>query len=306
MILILKPSSAIRNFANLRIGIIGAGTVGTDLLRRLSERPGLEVVLVADQDPAAPGLALATQKGLSTSTQALEAVLAAEDPPEIVFVTAAGAGDSSLAAGSIRVVDLTPAGSGVIVVPSVNLEAVDGAAVVGLATPAAQVAVPLVAAIGDVAPVAYAEVVSTLASAALGAGARRSIDATLEATAAALRHPGRAAVGKAVALVSPAQPPPPMRVTLLCLLPVGSDRTALEQAVATAIASLAGRVPGCRLVTGPLVEETDEEQLRLSVVVEVTAGMGGALPSHAGHVELLTRAAVEVGERVAHGQVAIT
>lgn len=293
----------------MRIGIVGAGTVGTDLLRRVTGRPELEVVLVADRDPAAPGLALAGASRIATSTRGAESVLAVDDPPEVVFVATNAAArralGSRLSDAEIRVVDLTPAGGEVIVVPLLNLDAADGAAEISLATPAAQAAAPFVAAIGEVAPVLYAEVVSTVASAALGAGARRSIDDVVHTTAAALRQPGCAALGKAIALVSPAEPPPAMRISLFCLVAPESDRAAVADAVASAAASLTARVPGCRLTAGPLFEEADDDQLRASVMIEATAGVGSALPSHAGHLELLTHAAAEVGRRLALGPVGI-
>lgn len=291
----------------LRIGIVGAGTVGTDLLRRLADRPELEVVLVADRERAAPGLSLASTRGIPASTGGFESVLAEDPPPEVVFVaadTAARRGvGSRLSDAGIRVVDLTPSGEGVVVIPSVNLDAADEAAEISLATPAAQAAVPFVAAIGEETPVVYAEVVSTVASAALGVGLRRSVDDVIHTTAAALCRPGRAAAGKAISLVTPAEPPPAMRISVFCLVAPEADRGAVADAVASAASSLSARVPGCRLTAGPLFEETDDEQLRASIVIEAAAGVGSPLPAHAGHLELLTIAATDVGRRLAVGPV---
>jgi acetaldehyde dehydrogenase len=293
----------------LRVGIVGAGTVGTDLLRRLEGRADIEVVLVTDCDAAAPGLALAAANGIATSADGVELFLAADDAPEVVFVATNATGHrgfgSRLADAGLRVVDLTPAAGGVVVVPTVNLDAADGAVEISLATPAAQAAVPFVAAIAEVAPVSYAEAVSTVASAGLGAGARRSVDEALDITAAALRQPGRAAIGKAIALVSPAEPPPTTRVSVFCLVAAESDRAAVAAAVVSAADSLTARAPGCRLAAEPLFEETDDAQLRTSIMIEATAAAGGGLPSHAGHVELLTLAAIEVGERLACGPLAV-
>jgi acetaldehyde dehydrogenase len=271
----------------MRIAIVGADAIGSDLLERLSDRPELDVVLVAD----------------ATSADGFDAVLDGAERPELVFaattVASRRALGSMLSEAGIRVADLTAAGLGVLVVPAVNLDAVGAEVEISLATPAAQAVVPLVAAVGSITEVLYAEVVTTLASAALGTDARASVDDTLNTTVAALQGPGGARAAKAIVLVNPGEPPAPMRNALFCLVSPDADRAAIARALDSAAAALALHVPGFRTVAGPLFEETDDDLLCLSLVVEVTAGVGGSLPSYAGHVELLTRAAVALTERLA-------
>ena len=48
----------------LRIALVGAGEVGTALLRLLLEEPGLTVVGVADVKPDAPGVVFARERGI--------------------------------------------------------------------------------------------------------------------------------------------------------------------------------------------------------------------------------------------------
>jgi acetaldehyde dehydrogenase (acetylating) len=69
-----------------------------------------------------------------------------------------------LRAAGKRVVDLTPAALGPYVVPPVNLQSHLDAQEVNLVTCGGQATAPIVAAIQAVAPVAYAEIVSTVAS----------------------------------------------------------------------------------------------------------------------------------------------
>lgn len=285
----------------MRIAIVGAGTVGADLLEKLDHQPELEVLLVADRDPAAPGLARAREQGISTAIGGFDAVLGASERPEVVFDATTAAARRALgpapADAGIRVVDLTPSGIGALVVPAVNLDDVLAEDEISLSTAVAQAVVPLVRAVGEVAEVEYAEVVSTFSSAAVGAGARASVDDMLDTTVAALRRVGGARAAKAIVLVSPAEPPAPMRSALFCLVPLDADRDAIADALQAAAASLAL----LRTVAGPLFEETDDGRLCVSVVAEVTAGVGAALLSYTGHVQLLTGAAVMVGERLALG-----
>lgn len=51
----------------IRVGVIGAGETGTPLLRQLLGAEFVEVVGVADLDPAAPGMVLARIHGCTTT-----------------------------------------------------------------------------------------------------------------------------------------------------------------------------------------------------------------------------------------------
>ena len=52
-----------------RIAMIGAGETGTPLLQQLIDAPFVEVVGVADLDPAQPGMQLAIRHGVAVTTQ---------------------------------------------------------------------------------------------------------------------------------------------------------------------------------------------------------------------------------------------
>lgn len=51
-----------------RVAVIGAGETGTPLLRKLLAAPFVELLGVADLDPEAPGMRLARQRGVKTTT----------------------------------------------------------------------------------------------------------------------------------------------------------------------------------------------------------------------------------------------
>jgi acetaldehyde dehydrogenase (acetylating) len=50
------------------VAVIGAGETGTPLLRKLLAAPFVELLGVADLDPEAPGMRLARQRGVKTTT----------------------------------------------------------------------------------------------------------------------------------------------------------------------------------------------------------------------------------------------
>src|SRR2546421_357997 len=77
---------------------------------------------------------------------------------------------------------------------------------VNLITCGGQATIPIVRALHDVAPLRYAEMVSTISSASAGPGTRQNIDEFTRTTARALERVGGAAQGKAIIILNPADP----------------------------------------------------------------------------------------------------
>ena len=80
-----------------------------------------------------------------------------------------------------------------------------------------QATIPTVAAVSRVTPVAYAEIVASIASRSAGPGTRANIDEFTQTTARAIECVGGARSGKAIIVLNPAEPPLIMRNTVFCL-----------------------------------------------------------------------------------------
>lgn len=286
----------------IRAAIVGTGNIGSDLMEKMRRSEQLELVLFAGVDPASAGIAKAEAYGIPTSTDGADAVLALEAPADVVFeATSASvhrANAPKYEAAGVKVIDLTPAKLGPSVVPPVNIEVAFESGNVNLITCGGQATVPIVAAVNDAAPVVYAEIVSAIASASAGPGTRQNIDEFTTTTAAALESVGGAARGKAIIVLNPADPAILMRNTVRCLVGGESDADAISAAVRERVAEVQAYAPGFRLVAGPEFERLGDDEVEVSVFLEVT-GAGDFLPEYAGNLDIMTAAAIAVGERLA-------
>jgi acetaldehyde/propanal dehydrogenase len=195
-------------------------------------------------------------------------------------------------ARGVRIVDLTPAAIGPLVVPPVNLNEhlVSGATNVNMVTCGGQATIPIVHAVSRVQSVRFGEIVATIASKSAGPGTRKNIDEFTRTTASAIEKLGGARQGKAIIVINPAEPPIMMRDTVHCLTDGAPDRERITDSIHAIIADVQRYVPGYRLVNGPVFDGE-----RVSVYLEVE-GLGDYLPKYAGNLDIMTAAAVKTAE----------
>ena len=279
----------------LRVGIVGSGNIGTDLMYKVARHQQLALVGMAGIDPGSDGLARARQLGFPTTDQGLAGLLSLAPDVDLVFdATSAKAhlANMRLLAGTrITCVNMTPAITGPKVVPSVNLGYHLDATAVNLITCGAQATVPIVAAISSAATVTYAEIVSTVASRSAGPGTRQNIDEFTIATAEALCEVGGAAAGKAIIVLNPATPPILMRNTVY-VRSTSFDPDEVLRNIAAMVARVQAYVPGYRVKVPPVIEGE-----LITVILEVE-GAGDYLPPYAGNLDIMTSAGIRVAELI--------
>jgi acetaldehyde dehydrogenase len=291
------------------VAVVGSGNIGTDLIRKLLRSTVLEPVALVGIDRESDGLAKARKWGVQTSHEGVDWLLANADRLGVRLVYEATSARIHAAnaplyeAAGIVAVDLTPAAVGPAVVPPVNLRAHLGATNVNLITCGGQATIPMVAAVRQIVPVAYAEIVSTVASRSAGPGTRANIDEFTRETAHGLESIGGATVGKAIIVLNPADPPILMRNTIYCGLPADADQGAIAASIERMADEVRLYVPGYRVKgvaydDGPFTTPGGVVASRVTILLEVT-GNGDYLPAYAGNLDIMTAAAVRVGETLA-------
>jgi acetaldehyde dehydrogenase len=276
--------------------ILGSGNIGTDLMYKLQRSSVLEPRAMVGIDPESDGLGRASAAGLEVSAEGVDWIVAHPEHCRIVFdATSAAAHRASapkIKAAGLQSIDLTPAKLGPGVVPTVNLEEHWQAPDINMITCGGQATIPMVAAVSQVTPLSYAEIVATVASRSAGPGTRESIDAFTRTTAKGLEEIGGAERGKAIIILNPADPPLIMRDTVFCSLSPEADRDAILESIEQMRERVASYVPGYRLRGEPVFEED-----RVAIFVEVE-GAADYLPAFAGNLDIMTAAAVAVGEEL--------
>ncbi len=283
----------------IKVGIIGPGNIGTDLMYKVMRSPLLEMSVMIGIDPNSAGLKRAAGLGITTSSDGIEFLVQNPDLAEIVFDATTAKAHAQVNAPTLErlgkiAIDLTPAAVGKIATPMVNMKDCLNEKNVNLITCGGQATTPIVYAINRVVPLEYAEVVTTVASDSAGPGTRANIDEYTQTTAKALRLLGGAERAKVMTIFNPAKPQMAMRNTIFGIpkhrdFKIEDVRASVEEMAA----QIRTYVPGYELTVAPVI---DRDVITTTVTVE---GQGDFLPKYAGNLDIETASAVKMAEMFA-------
>lgn len=280
----------------VKVGIIGPGNIGTDLMYKVMKSKNLEMgtmVGIVESE----GIKRARGLGVRTS---LEGVSAVANDPDIKIVFDATMASAHLqnapvlkAAGKIAI-DMTPAAVGPYCVPCCNLDAIGKADNYNMVTCGGQATIPIVNAINEAADVEYAEIVASISSKSAGPGTRANIDEFTQTTKRGLEIVGHADRAKAIIILNPAEPPVMMCNTIYCRVK-NPDEKKIAEAVRRRVEEVQAYVPGYKLRVPPMI---DGDKVTCIVQVE---GAGDFLPKYSGNLDIITSAAIAIAENLAVG-----
>jgi acetaldehyde dehydrogenase (acetylating) len=285
----------------MKVGIIGTGNIGSDLMKKLIRSDVLELTTIIGIDPTSKGMQLAREMGLNILEDGAEGLLDYPYTIDILFdATSAKAHVHNNAIAKrlgIQMIDLTPAAIGPFIVPTVNLKNHLKSENVNLITCGGQATIPIIHAINKVSPIEYGEIVATISSKSAGPGTRANIDEFTETTSKGIEQIGGAKKGKAIIILNPAEPPIMMRDTIYAVVEEGTiDEIAITDSIIEMVMKVQEYVPGYKLRSEPIFEGN-----RITVFIEVE-GAGDYLPKYAGNLDIMTSAAIKVAEEFARNR----
>lgn len=281
----------------IKVGIIGTGNIGCDLLMKVQRSKILECGIFAGKNPDSAGIKLAKSMGISVSYDSIEAIEKNPGCCQIVF-DATNAQSHIVHAPILKklhkfTIDMTPSRVGTMCIPIINMEKCLKSDNVNMISCGGQDTTPIVKAILDVHPnTQYVEIVSHIASKSAGIGTRDNIDEYTQTTCDGLKLFTHVPKAKAIIILNPAQPPIIMHNTIFALVRKPNIKL-LRSKIHSVVQSIQKYVPGYRLTLGPIYENN-----RITVMNEVE-GAGDFLPKYAGNLDIINCAAIAVAEEYA-------
>lgn len=281
----------------LKVGIIGTGNIGTDLLIKIQRARYLECGIFAGRNPESEGIKRATKMGLPTSFKSIKAISDNPDCCEIVF-DATSAAAHRIHAPILKkmgkfTIDMTPSRIGKMCVPLINMEECLKAKNINMISCGGQDTTPIVKTIADVHPeTQYVEIVAHIASKSAGMGTRDNIDEYTQTTCDGIKDFTKVPKVKAIIILNPAEPPIIMHNTIFAQIR-NPKLKLLKSRIVFIVNKIRQYVPGYRLTLGPIFENG-----RITIMNEVE-GSGDYLPKYAGNLDIINCAAIAVAEEYA-------
>lgn len=283
----------------IKVGILGPGNIGTDLMYKIKRSPLLEMSVMIGVDPTSEGLKRAANEGFVASHGGIDFLVENPNLADIVFDATTARAHSEFHAPVLQrlgkvAIDLTPAAVGKMATPMVNMMDCLSESNVNLITCGGQATTPIVYAINRTVPLEYAEVITTVASPSAGPGTRNNIDEYTRTTANALKLIAGVDRAKVMTIFNPAVPYMPMRNTIMCIPKTDNYRIEdVRQAVENMAASIQSYVPGYTLAVAPVI---NRGVITTTVTIQ---GQGDFLPTYAGNLDIETASAVKMAEMFA-------
>jgi acetaldehyde dehydrogenase (acetylating) len=279
----------------IKIGILGSGNIGTDLLVKVIRSEFLECSMFVGRHLNSAGMKKASSLGVRVSDQSIEAFKKNPELFDIVF-DATSAHFHKLHAPifkqlNIKAIDMTPSQVGELYVPAININEDLNSDNINMITCGGQASIPIAYALKKVEPsIDYIETVSSIASRSAGPGTRANLDEYIFNTEKGLREFTSCDSVKAILNLNPAIPCIDMQTTIFAKAE-SCDVEALRLAVESMAETIRSYVPGYKVVVPPVFEKN-----RIMVMVRVQ-GLGDYLPEYAGNLDIINCAAIAVAEQ---------
>jgi len=284
----------------LKVGILGTGKIGTDLLIKVQRSKVLECVIFAGRNLESPGMQLAAQLGVKVSDEGINAFRDKNNYCDIVFDATSAANHLEHAPVfdtlGIFAIDMTPSQIGECCVPAISLDEIAQNNNISMISCGGQSSIPIAHVLAKVIPaITQIEVRSIVSANSVGPGTLANIDEYYSNTSAGL-HKYTGLNNFLVDLQVDEINLETRMFTSIIARTEFSDLDALRAPLLAMVEKVQAYVPGYKLEAVP-VREVDG--IRVDISVE---GLGDYLPKYAGNLDIINCAAVAVAEEYAQSK----
>lgn len=286
----------------LRVGIIGTGKIGVDLLIKVRRSPWMECVIFSGRNLQSTGMVYAAELGVPVSDQGINAFFEPRYRCDIVFDATSAAHHIEHAQVfdklGILAIDMTPSQIGECCVPALGMREVLENKNISMISCGGQSSIPIAKVLADsIQGVKKIAVKSIVSPNSIGPGTLANLDEYYHNTKAGLRKYTGVQDYDVALLVDEVNPETRMLTSVTAYCDT-TDVEALHLPLMEMLEQIQMYVPGYKIESGPVVVDGG---VRVDLSVE---GLGDYLPKYAGNLDIINCAAIAVAEHYAQSTLA--
>lgn len=281
----------------LRVGIIGTGKIGVDLLVKVRRSPWMECVIFSGRNLHSAGMSYAAELGVPVSDQGINAFFEPRYRCDIVFDATSAANHIEHAQVfdklGILAIDMTPSQIGECCVPALGLREVLENKNISMISCGGQSSIPIAQVLANTIPgIQKIAVKSIVSPNSIGPGTLANLDEYYHNTKAGLKKYTGVREFDVELFVDEVNPETRMLTSVTAYCDV-IDVGALQVPLLIMLQKIQTYVPGYKLEGEPVLVEGG---IRVDLSVE---GLGDYLPKYAGNLDIINCAAIAVAEHYA-------
>lgn len=280
----------------IRVGIIGTGNIGTDLLLKILKTDFIIPIIFAGRRMDSDGIKIAQSKNVPVSDKGIQYFIENPKCCDVVYdcTSALDAIEHSkiFKDQNIKVIDLTPAKVGPMCVPDINPDLILTNDNVNMITCGGQASMPMLHLISKFCnKIEYIEIVSQIASKSAGMATRINVDTYINTTRKAITQFTGCKNTKVIINLNPADPCVDMQTTIF-IKSKDVKFDGLIEAINKKIDELKTYIPYYELILPP---RNENGIIMMSIRVK---GTGDYLPEYAGNLDIINCAAIKITEKL--------
>lgn len=288
--------------SRLRVGIIGTGKIGVDLLVKVRRSPWMECVIFSGRNLQSTGMVYAAELGVPVSDQGINAFFEPRYRCDIVFDATSAANHIEHAQIfdrlGILAIDMTPSQIGECCVPALGMKEVLENKNISMISCGGQSSIPVAQVLASAIPgIRKMAVKSIVSPNSIGPGTLANLDEYYHNTKAGLKKYTGVNDFEVELFVDEVNPETRMltSVTAYC---ERADIDMLHSPLIAMLQKIQSYVPGYKLEGEPVLVDGG---IRIDLSVE---GLGDYLPRYAGNLDIINCAAIAVAEHYAQAVLA--